>query len=141
MPTKRSLLEKEKAATDELISVKVNGDGQERVSEGANSNESTKSKEGGSPDSEKKEEAKAGASATNTPAKSIKTDGSIIETDPDYEPIPDSQMFDNLSSEYENSQEALISRAIGKKKGEDLDTKCFENCLISVVSSSARLLS
>ena len=26
-----------------------------------------------------------------------------------------------MSSEYDNSQEALIGRAIGKKKGEDLD--------------------
>ena len=43
-----------------------------------------------------------------------------------FHEIPDSQLFDNLSSEYENSQEAIIGRAIGKKRSEDLETKCFE---------------
>ena len=63
-------------------------------------------------------------------------DGILLEKDSDYEPIPESQLFDNLSSEYENSQEALIGRAIGKKKGEDLETKCFENCLFVVFDLS-----
>lgn len=60
--------------------------------------------------------------------------------DSDFEPIPESQLFDNLSSEYENSQEALIGRAIGKKKGEDLDTKYFENCLFVVFDLSREQL-
>ena len=43
-----------------------------------------------------------------------------------FQEIPDSQLFDNISSEYENSQEAIIGRSIGKKRTEDLETKCFE---------------
>ena len=68
----------------------------------ADSCESTKSKKKDSDDT-KQDDQKLMVKESDTVLTNQKVDELLQERDSDYQPIPESQLFDNLSSEYENS--------------------------------------
>ena len=61
----------------------------------------------------------------------------ISQEDSQFQEIPESQLFDRLSS-LDNSQEAFVLG--NKKKNEDLESKVFENCLFVVFDLSREQL-